>query len=111
MAVWWEPNQDELADRNGESPFVLPDFLEGSNFQHLYKALPVSWQNQLCWCKLNSTCQRFGLIRLQPNSYGLQPNSNLVAMASNLVAMASTLGAMVSDRVAMASNLVAMAST
>ncbi|CAK9003919.1 Phosphatidate cytidylyltransferase [Durusdinium trenchii] len=37
MAVWWEPNQDELADRNGESPFVLPDFLEGSNFQHLYK--------------------------------------------------------------------------
>jgi len=39
MAVWWEPTQAELADRNGESPFVLPEFLEESNFQHLYKAL------------------------------------------------------------------------
>lgn len=38
MAVWWEPTQAELADRNGESPFVLPEFLEESNFQHLYKA-------------------------------------------------------------------------
>ena len=38
MAVWWEPKQDELADRSGESPFVLPDFLERSNFQHLYQA-------------------------------------------------------------------------
>ena len=38
MAVWWEPTQDEFAERNGESPFVAPDFLETSNFQHLYKA-------------------------------------------------------------------------
>jgi len=37
MAVWWEPTQDEFAERNGESPFVAPDFLETSNFQHLYK--------------------------------------------------------------------------
>ncbi|CAJ1433726.1 unnamed protein product [Effrenium voratum] len=37
MAVWWEPGQDEFTDRNGESPFVAKEFLEESNFQHLYK--------------------------------------------------------------------------
>lgn len=37
MAVWWSPTPDDLADRNGESPLVPKDFLDESNFQHLYQ--------------------------------------------------------------------------
>lgn len=37
MAVWWSPDQSELADRNGESPFVDLEFLKESNFQRLYQ--------------------------------------------------------------------------
>lgn len=37
VSVWWSPAQDELSERNGESPFVTEAFLEESNFQRLYR--------------------------------------------------------------------------
>mmetsp|Transcript_10139 Transcript_10139/g.22449 ORF Transcript_10139/g.22449 Transcript_10139/m.22449 type:complete len:401 (+) Transcript_10139:212-1414(+) len=37
MVVIWSKEQDQLHKRNGESPFVPKDFLDGSNFQRLYQ--------------------------------------------------------------------------